>query len=370
MAEPSSASVTESASHRIIRAVAATLEPYEAPDDDAGHRWSAAAGSPGGVLLAVSGGRDSAVLLHAAATAARGAVRAVATFDHGTGPHATDAAASVRASAAALGLGVVSGTAATAGRTEDAWREARWAFLRTAAADVGAAAVATAHTADDQIETIAMRVLRGAGPRGIAALAAASAGVVRPLVAVPRAVVAEYAAAHRLRWVEDPSNADPRHLRSRVRSALLPACERARPLLPTRLGAAAERAAAWRAAVEVWARAIAPDPARGAAVAALAALGPEALAVFWPAFAARGGVRLDRRGLERLVAFTGQVTERVRRGTVQPARVPVAPGAVVALHHAVDGTVRGWHLVVHPRSLVPRAASPERGTWRGGGERI
>lgn len=343
---------------RAIReCVADALAPHEAAGD---------------VILAVSGGRDSVVLLHAAAAVARGAVRAVATFDHGTGPHAVAAATTVREQAAALGLPVVSGVAGEVARTEAEWREARWRFLRAAVADLGARVVATAHTADDQIETVAMRALRGAGARGLAALAARAGRAVRPLLAASRVEVAAYAAECGLRWVEDPSNADRRHARARVRADLLPAVARVRPGAAGRLGAAAARAAAWRGAADAWTATLAGAGvasevgASDAAVpvAALAALGPDALAVFWPAFAARAGVRLDRRAIARLVAFTARAVRRVGDGTVQPARVPVAgaPPAAVELRCAPDpvgGNARAWQFAVRTGVRPGRGATDD-----------
>src|SRR5215210_2476805 len=128
-------------------------------------------GACGRVVLAVSGGRDSMVLLDYAARWARAAIAAVATFDHATGPAATRAASLVRLRARALGLPVRSARARKAGRSEAALRVARWDFLDHVAAEHGAH-VATAHTRDDQLETVVMRILRGTGARGLAGLCA------------------------------------------------------------------------------------------------------------------------------------------------------------------------------------------------------
>jgi len=350
----------------VLRAVAHGLAPF-----GAGRRADVSRG----VVLAVSGGRDSMVLLHAAVRAAPAALRAVATFDHGTGPHATAAAALVRATAHACGVPVVSATSTRSGRTEADWRETRWRFLRDVARDVGAAAVATAHTRDDQLETVALRVLRGAGARGVAALAARSPAVVRPFCTVSRVELAGYAEVADVRWIEDPSNTDRRHARVRVRADLLPAVDRVAPSAAGRLLATAARAAVWRDAVDAWvARGLSRevqedvqefDAAAERAttearlrVAALASYDAEALAVFWPAFAARASVRLDRRAIARLLAWTGRVTGRVRDGTVQPARVPLAGGAVVLTHTGLtlDDADHDWTFII--RSVTPDA--PDR----------
>ncbi len=311
-----------------------------------------------GVVLAVSGGRDSMTLLHAAAAGARDVVRAVATFDHATGAHATAAATLVEDTARALGFAVVRGRADSAGRSEAEWREARWRFLRASARDVGAAAVATAHTRDDQCETVVMRALRGSATRGLAGLRVPAAGIVRPLAGVRRSEIAAYASAHYIRWIDDPSNADPRHLRARVRTDLLPAMTRHTASIADRVVALADGAANHRAAVDAWVdqvclvdrlacatgteRAIVNESLREEAttgprvlVTALAEWETDALALFWPAFAARAGVRLDRRAIVRLVAYTPHAVARVRNGTVQPTQIPVAGVAAIRERHGL-----------------------------------
>src|SRR5688572_24960905 len=81
------------------------------------------------LVLAVSGGVDSMVLLECAARELRGRIAAVATFDHGTGAHARAAASLVVRRARALGLRAVAGRARVAAATEADWRRARWSFL-------------------------------------------------------------------------------------------------------------------------------------------------------------------------------------------------------------------------------------------------
>lgn len=259
------------------------------------------------VVLAVSGGRDSTVLLDAAAATLPRERLVVATFDHGTGDAARNAVGAVESHAARLGVPVRTARASLAGATEAAWREARWRFLRDVAAAEGGA-VATAHTRDDNLETIVLRVVRGAGARGIAALFAPGEAL-RPLVETSRETIAAYAAARRLTWVEDPANDSAAYLRNRIRRDLLPALTRARPELTEELLELGRRAAEWRVAVErVVDGEIVPTVhgRRGLDVAAvsLAGYSPESLAVLWPAIAGRVGVALDRRGTRRLVEFT------------------------------------------------------------------
>ena len=151
-----------------------------------------------------------------------------------------------------------------------------------------------------------MRVLRGAGARGLAGLYAASP-TVRPVLGFTRTEIAAYAASHGVPWVEDPSNASPRYLRNRVRHDLLPALVAVNPAIGAELLDVAARADEWRRSVEEIAMPlVVAASAHGVDVdaEALRNLGQAGLGVLWPAFAARAGVALDRRGTQRLVEFT------------------------------------------------------------------
>ena len=287
------------------------------------------------VVLAVSGGRDSMSLMHAAAASARDGIACVASFDHATGAHSARAVALVTRVAGELGLEVISGRTAIAGRTEAEWRAQRWSFLRRLARERDAQ-VATAHTRDDQIETVLMRVMRGSGARGLAALEPGSAtasprAILRPLLACSRAQVAAYAARARLEWLDDPSNARKEHLRNRVRHDLLPSLARARPSLPDELLAIGSRAAELRAEVERFVdRELSIVSRDGAILVArdiLLRYDAEGLALLWPAIAARVGATLDRRGTDRLVAFT--TVER------HGARMQLSGGYEVVSHRGV-----------------------------------
>lgn len=262
------------------------------------------------LLLAISGGLDSMALLHAMASVARTHI-AVATFDHGTGATATSAAGLVARVAGAYGVPVVMGRAdarehGSSGR-EATWRRARYRFLRDAAAPLGARVV-TAHTRDDQIETVLMRILRGSGARGLAALEAPS-DVLRPLLDVSRAELRAYAQAAGVRWLEDPSNGSREHLRNRVRLDLLPALRQADTGIDDMLLATGRRSAAWRRAVESFVDAklearVARDGSLAIARAELSAYDEDSLGVIWVALAGRVGLALDRRGTRRLASFT------------------------------------------------------------------
>jgi tRNA(Ile)-lysidine synthase len=261
-------------------------------------------------VLAISGGADSMLLAEALLASSPEMIAAVATFDHGTGAFASEACATVGRWATARGLPLRAGRATAIRRSEAAWRTARWAFLRTVSAEFGAP-VATAHSEDDQVETVFIRLLRGSGVRGLAGLLAPGP-VLRPLLSWSRSEARACAAACDIDYLDDPSNLDLRFLRNRVRRELLPALERAEPGFRQWLLALGQSAAAWRAdvsaGVDQW---WAPELASSAECVHVRrdrrrpAEAPEA-ALFWPEVAARVGVTLDRRGTARLASFTTQ----------------------------------------------------------------
>jgi tRNA(Ile)-lysidine synthase len=262
------------------------------------------------VVLAVSGGRDSMSLMHAASSRARQSIACVASFDHATGPHSARAAALAARTARELGLEVVTARAMTRGSTEAEWRAQRWSFLYRIARE-REARVATAHTRDDQLETVLMRTMRGAGARGLAALEANGGNehaILRPLLARTRADVALYAERARIEWLDDPSNERADHLRNRIRHDLLPALLRAQPSLGEDLLAISARAALLREEVERFVDreigVVRRDGGISVAREMMLRYDVKGLALLWPALAARLGATLDRRGTERLIAFT------------------------------------------------------------------
>ena len=260
------------------------------------------------VVLAVSGGLDSMSLLDATSRVMPADRIVVATFDHGTGEAARAAASLVCDRAAELGISCESGRASGPLRSEAELRDARWGFLRGVAARHGSV-IATAHTADDQVETVLMRVLRGAGARGLAGLHAPG-GPLRPFIEISRGQLETYARARNLLWVEDPSNDSPIFFRNRIRHDLLPALRAVRPTLPEELLCIGKEAAAWRADVDAFVTARVPLRVSAAthsgevALAPLARLTSAGLSALWPSIAANFGLTLDRRGISRLVEFT------------------------------------------------------------------
>jgi tRNA(Ile)-lysidine synthase len=318
----------------------------------------------GTLALAVSGGCDSMVLMHAVARALASAGRpdapgriTVVTFDHGTGAYARRAAALVVEQATRLGLDVQVGHASLAGATEAEWRSARWRFFREAAGPGGV--VATAHTRDDQVETVVMRVLRGTGARGMAALAARTPGIERPLLCIARDVVRRYGIDRAIPFVDDPSNESRAHLRNRVRHDLLPAIREARPHFEDELLSIAGQAATWRAEVdEIAASLVSEGPDDGAirvARGTLATYDSAVLCVLWPAIAARGLVTLDRRGTLRLAQFTSS--------GASGSRIQLSGGVEVIRHRDHFVLQRAPRSPVRPseRSL---AGVVQFGAWR------
>ena len=325
-------------------------------------------GARGQVLLAVSGGRDSMALLHAVHRAIHSAAPSVpiarvrvVTFDHGTGPAATTAAELVSREAGKLGFEVLSGRATVPATTEAAWRAARWSYFASVLPLDGR--IATAHTRDDHIETVAMRVLRASGARGLAGLASNTPRIARPFLPIARDSVARYVIHHGVRYVSDPSNASRRHLRNRVRLDLLPAIRRVRPEFESVLTDLADRAAELRADLDRFVtRFVVADDGAGhrlrVAREELATYDSTALRVLWPAIAARAGVTLDRRGTLRLAQFT--------ISGAPGGRIQLSGGVEVYRHRdaAGDGFVFRRVAPEPPRSIVLLDGVVDFGAWR------
>ncbi|HWF86407.1 MAG TPA: tRNA lysidine(34) synthetase TilS, partial [Vicinamibacterales bacterium] len=188
------------------------------------------------VVVALSGGSDSTALAHLLrelAAAGELQVAGIAHFNHRLRPAADAEERFVRGQASALGWPLLvegEDVAARARRErrsiEDAARTARHAFFERARAHFAADAVALGHTRDDQAETFLLRLLRGAGPRGLAAMHPSRGVLIRPLLACRRSALQAYLAERRVAFVEDESNRDTTIPRNRVRAELLPLLER------------------------------------------------------------------------------------------------------------------------------------------------
>jgi tRNA(Ile)-lysidine synthase len=319
------------------------------------HAVGAAMTRPPRVAIGLSGGCDSMLLLDVAASLASrlGIALSAVHVHHGISPHADAWAAFCAAECAARGVPlelvrVAVPRRAGASREADA-RAARYgAFARL---DVDA--IALAHHADDQAETLLLQLLRGAGPAGLAAMPArrtrdAGPDLLRPLLDLPRATLRAAAKARGVGWVEDDSNADLGIRRNYLRADVAPRLAAAFPGYPrTLLRAAAHQADAARLADEL----AALDAADG--IGADPVDGPTLERDCLERAAARGGHRarnllrwfLHRHALAapstaRLDAMLRQLT-----GAAADARVRIA-------HEGVEIGLHRRRVVVHAPPFV------------------
>jgi tRNA(Ile)-lysidine synthase len=310
------------------------------------------------VVVGLSGGADSvALLLTLLALAPAWRLRLHALHvDHGLREDSGRDAELVRMLGARLDVPVeVVRVAIGRGSVEAAARAARHGALEAAAARLGAARIALGHTADDQAETVLMRLLEGTGLRGLAGIPPVRGRLIRPLIEVRHRDAVATAHAAGVPWIEDPSNQDPKFFRNRVRHELLPLLVAGYdPAIVGRLAAVARAA---RAGVEALDRVAERELARHASLeagavtlprGALAALPAPVAAEVLRQAAARCGSRAPlrawgHRGLRRVLASSpprrpfrlgGVVVEvsgeRVRVGAAAPAtlvaRVLDTPG--------------------------------------------
>ena len=269
----------------------------------------------GCVVLAVSGGADSTALMVLAQRWSRShtAVELVAaTVDHGLRAQSRPEADAVAALAARLGLRheplAWEGRKPTSG-IEAAARRVRYRLLGDLARRLDASHVATAHTLDDQAETLLMRLAAGSGPAGLAGMRQAETQsgftLLRPFLTTPKARLVATLERDKISWSEDPMNADLAFTRPRLRAARA-ALER-EGLTAERLGRLAERMARTEAVVAAAAKAAraamrqpsAPGRLDGAALIGL----PEELA------------------LRVLAAEIAQIGEREQRDVASPIRL-------------------------------------------------
>lgn len=204
------------------------------------------------VAVAVSGGRDSTALLHVTVRQARalGIDTVALHVHHGLMAQADEWLAHVRRQARRLGARFACErlqASPARGDSVEAWaRKRRYEALARLAQAEGCDLVLLAQHRRDQAETFLIQALRGGGAAGLAAMPrlAHREGLTwaRPWLDVPRETIEAYARRHRLRHVEDPSNADARFARGRLR-ALWPTLEGAFPDAEGTLARAAQRAA-------------------------------------------------------------------------------------------------------------------------------
>lgn len=182
------------------------------------------------VLVACSGGPDSAALLWCLATLAPelGFSVVAASIDHGLRPSAVADVETARAQATSLDVELRTKrlSLAAGGNLQARARTARYRALHRLARDAQATRIAVGHTMDDQAETVLMRLLRGCSLRGVSGISPRRRdGVIRPLIDCRRDAVHEVARTRFPLVASDPSNHDERYERVRVRFELLPALE-------------------------------------------------------------------------------------------------------------------------------------------------
>ncbi len=305
------------------------------------------------MIVALSGGADSAALAWAVAEA--GAAATAVTIDHGLEVSAPLVAAATEI-AARLGLAHRVVRVHPASSAEADLRAARLAALEAADPE---ATILTGHTADDQAETVLGNLLRGAGPTGLAGIPVRRGRWLRPLLDVSRATTRAAAKACGLPFLDDPTNADTSLRRNRIRHETLPGLEAAyNPALRATLARTARLAAADDALIASRADAV-PVRRDGEAVLIPAA----ALATLPLPVAARVVRRALRMAhdpypgdagdvahvLAAVTGSTGQLTGALlaeREGpwvSIHPAAVPAAPAAVPL---PVPGEVlfAGWRI--------------------------
>jgi len=307
---------------------------------------------PGLYGVACSGGADSLALADAAIRVAGPAHVVVLIIDHGLVPAASAASETVAAWARGQGAAAVVRrvTVDRRGSLEAAARRARYAALDALADELGLACVLVGHTARDQVETVLLRLLRGTGPAGLAAIAARRGRFVRPLLALDRAEIDAYVRARGLAVWDDPMNDELRFARVRIRREVLPALRRENPQLDAALLRLASSAAEWLEVIDELARPFARFPVDAAGLAAQPiAVRKRALSL---ALEAAGldydAAHLDQ--LDRLITGPdhGQVAIDVRGGSVVrsygvvsvAARAEPTPVALEAPHDGYE--LRTW----------------------------
>jgi len=329
-----------------VSAVESAVEAHTAVTDAEAAALFADLANCKALVLAVSGGPDSTALLVLAvrwrAGLRTGPALLAITVDHGLRPEARREAASVKRLAASLGISHRTmrwiGAKPKTG-VQEAARQARYRLLAAAAAKANARHILTAHTRDDQAETVLFRLARGSGLTGLAAMARISPlphfaspspthqesriALVRPFLDIPKSRLIATLHDAGIPFVEDPSNSDPRFARVRLR-AVIPALA-AEGMTSARLAQLALRLKRANDAIEATVDALANALAPSFAASDRRAGEPVALAASeW----AKAPAEIRLRLLGRLVAMTGE------EGDVELGKLEACERAVMAHHQA------------------------------------
>jgi tRNA(Ile)-lysidine synthase len=354
------------------------LHPYAAAVLDTLRRRRLA--GPGDrVLVALSAGPDSTALLAALAEirdagAIRGLELSALHVDHRLRAGGDEDAAAAAGSCARLRVPLETVAVEVGpGNVQAAARRARYAALRAAARRAGATRIATGHTRTDQAETVLLRLLRGAGARGLSAIPPRRGDIVRPLLDRSREEGIRYLADRALAWRADPTNATPRFARNRLRLEVWPALVALAPSAERALARTADLARDDERALARAARALVSDGA-SVAVAALrempVAVRTRVVRRLWRSAGGRRGdlgaddvaaiLALLRSGAPRRKALPGGLEARARYGTLEIVR----PAAAAAPVPAVEIPGPGRYVVPRREVVVEvSAARPDDVPW-------
>ncbi len=283
---------------------------------------------PGLIGLACSGGTDSMALAHAAIAECGASNVLLIHVDHGLSPGSGQVATELTAWAKAQGVATVVRSVVVQRRAsiEAAARDARYQALEAVAREVGCAWIWLAHTANDQAETVLMRIVRGTGVAGLAGIAPIRERFARPLLVVPRAATEAYVAAHALPTWRDPMNEDAAITRVRFRTRHLPALREENPAVDDALIRLAAIAREWVLAIEDLAAPHGRFPIGTAALRALPG------AVRKHAYARA----LDHAGLGYDAIHLEQIDDMVGRGKGEQRSIDVPGGRVVLTYGVLD----------------------------------
>ncbi len=339
------------------------------------------------ILVALSGGPDSVALLHLLRDPALGLDLHAVHVHHGVrGAEADEDAEFCRRLCTELGVPfhlrrLVPPESPPEGQ-EAAWRRLRYAALRDVADQVGARAVATGHQRDDIAEGVLVQLLRGAGPRAMAGIAAHAGGpTIRPLLPWGRWEILRWLEERGLDWREDSSNRSPEHLRNRVRGRVLPLLREVEPRIGDHLVALARNLARDEAhfageleGLGLW---LDPwDPDGGVEMASLQALDSALLSRWLHAQVSRAGLgratrrqgelleELIRHGTPRAVTLAGRWRLYRARGRLwlEPPERPAPYRAALHPGETVELPLPGWSLSVAPAS--PKTELDGAIVWR------
>jgi tRNA(Ile)-lysidine synthase len=305
--------------------------------------------------LACSGGADSMALADAVIAVAGAGNVVVLHIDHGLSPASASVAEGVRAWAEGRGVRAIVRRVIVEGEAsiEAAAREARYDAFDALRDELGLATIWLAHTARDQAETVMMRILRGTGPAGLAAMAPQRDVYVRPLLDIARDVIDAYIVERGLPTWADPMNDDTALTRVRLRKEILPALRRENPSLDDALCRLATSTREWLDAIDALAAPCATFPI------ACRELASQPAAVRKRAYA----IALDRVGLGYDAVHLDAIDDLVLSPVAGERAIDLPRGQLVRTYDALD--LR--HSSELPGDdLAPPAGPYELRVWRPG----